>query len=137
VNEKFNPERMKEIEKQIEESVTKAFDPKKMQEIEKAIEQAMKAFDSGVKDVEVRIEKVPSKDVQVQVETGARKVEGAKSDDAKSQSRKVIERRITGERTDRSDASGRDIQQLEQRMSALEAKMDRLLNVLESKPARP
>jgi beta-lactamase regulating signal transducer with metallopeptidase domain len=135
VNEKFNPERMKDLERQIEEAVTKAFDPKRMHEIELAIEQAVKSFETGAKDVEVRVEKVPGKDVEVKVET-RKQVDGGKSDVAKPQTRRIIERRATGERSDRSDSSGRDIQQLEQRMSTLEAKMDRLLNVLESKPAR-
>jgi beta-lactamase regulating signal transducer with metallopeptidase domain/general stress protein YciG len=140
VNENLNPERMKELERQIEDAVSKTFDPEKMAEFERAIEEAIeKGLDSQqLKDLGKQIERSIKKNVELEVVVDE---DGMKAKPRIKAGSKPQRTKISGQTGSEAGASNRtpeaETRQFERRMKALEDKMDRLLEALESNAAKP
>jgi beta-lactamase regulating signal transducer with metallopeptidase domain len=143
VNRNFSPERMKEFEKQIEDAVSRNVNPERMKELEKQIQDLVHRTLSPerMQAMQRQIEAAVARSMAAEQRERARKEERARAAEKSETAQKEQAERAAGaERAARAGQRGnrevpraRDTRDLERRLDQLEQKMDRLLRSLEAR----
>jgi beta-lactamase regulating signal transducer with metallopeptidase domain len=124
VKEAVNPERMKRLEKQIQESLDKNLNPERMKQLQAQIEESVKRSinPERLEGLARQIESTVQKSLAAEERERARQAERAARAETAAKGRPRSEPRAN------PDSRGRD---LERRMDQLEERMNRLLEALE------
>ncbi|HMC90501.1 MAG TPA: M56 family metallopeptidase [Gemmataceae bacterium] len=136
VNRNFSPERMKEFEKQIEEAVSRNVNPERMKDLEKQIQDLVHRTLSPerMQAMQRQIEAAVARSMAADQRERARQADRAKAaEKAEAGQKQQAERPRAGQRGNPEAPRARDTRDLERRLDQLEQKMDRLLRSLEAR----
>jgi beta-lactamase regulating signal transducer with metallopeptidase domain len=127
VKEAVNPERMKQLEKQINEAVSKSINPERMKQLEKQIDEAVNRSinPQRMEALARQIESAIKRSFAAEERERARQAERARPPESPDRDGAAPRRGASG-------SSSGDRRDLERRLERLEQKMERVLEAMES-----